>query len=73
MAVLNWIVSNILTQASIIIALIAFLGLVLQKKPANEVFAGTMKTLFGFMILSAGSSVLQGSLQYFGNVFNSAF
>ena len=72
MAVLNWIVSNILTQASIIIALIAFLGLVLQKKPANEVFAGTMKTLFGFMILSAGSSVLQGSLQYFGNVFNSA-
>ncbi|MST60713.1 PTS ascorbate transporter subunit IIC [Parafannyhessea umbonata] len=73
MAVLNWIVSNILTQASIIIALIAFLGLALQKKPANEVFAGTMKTLFGFMILSAGSSVLQGSLQYFGNVFNSAF
>lgn len=73
MAVLNWIVSNILTQASIIIALIAFLGLVLQKKPGNEVFAGTMKTLFGFMILSAGSSVLQGSLQYFGNVFNAAF
>lgn len=73
MAVLNWIVSNILTQASIIIALIAFLGLALQKKPANEVFAGTMKTLFGFMILSAGSSVLQGSLQYFGNVFNFAF
>ena len=31
MAVLNWIVSNILTQASIIIALIAFLGLVLQR------------------------------------------
>ena len=50
MAVLDWIVNNILTQASIIIALIAFLGLVLQKKPANEVFAGTMKTLFGFMI-----------------------
>lgn len=73
MAVLDWIVNNILTQASIIIALIAFLGLVLQRKPANEVFAGTMKTLFGFMILSAGSSILQGSLKYFGAVFNDAF
>jgi len=73
MFILEWIINNILTQAAIIIALIAFLGLVLQKKPANEVFAGTMKTLFGFMILAAGSTVLQQSLQYFGALFNSAF
>lgn len=57
MVVLDWIVNNILTQASIIIGLIACLGLALQRKPGNEIFAGTMKTLFGFMILSAGSSV----------------
>lgn len=31
MQVLNFIINNILTQASIIIALIALLGLVLQK------------------------------------------
>lgn len=73
MVVLEWIINNILTQAAIIIALIACLGLALQKKPINEVFAGTMKTMFGFMILSAGSSVLQGSLKYFGDVFNAAF
>lgn len=73
MVVLQWIIDNILTQAAIIIALIAFLGLALQKKPAGEVFSGTLKTMFGFMILSAGSSILQGSLKYFGALFNSAF
>lgn len=31
MVVLQWIIDNILTQAAIIIALIAFLGLALQR------------------------------------------
>lgn len=73
MAVLEWIINNILTQAAIIIALIAFLGLALQRKPAGEVIAGTLKTMFGFMILAAGSTILQGSLAYFGALFNAAF
>jgi PTS system ascorbate-specific IIC component len=73
MEVLSWIINNILTQAAIIIGLIACLGLALQKKPGQEIFAGTMKTLFGFMILSAGSSILQTSLKYFGAIFNQAF
>ena len=33
MQVLNFIIKNILTQASVVIGLIALLGLVLQKKP----------------------------------------
>ena len=45
MQVLNFIINNILTQASIIIALIALLGLVLQKKPVGVVISGTMKTM----------------------------
>lgn len=73
MFILEWIINNILTQAAIIIALIACLGLALQKKPLSDVLAGTMKTMFGFMILGAGSSILQGSLKYFGAVFNAAF
>lgn len=73
MAVLNFIINNILTQAPIIIGLIALLGLVLQKKPAGTVISGTVKTILGFMVLSAGSSVMQGSLSYFGNIFNEGF
>lgn len=33
MFILEWIINNILTQAAIIIALIACLGLALQKNP----------------------------------------
>ncbi|MDO4312108.1 MAG: PTS ascorbate transporter subunit IIC [Eubacteriales bacterium] len=73
MAVLNFIINNILTQAPIIIGLIALLGLVLQKKPAGTVISGTVKTILGFMVLSAGSSVMQGSLSYFGEIFNQGF
>jgi PTS system ascorbate-specific IIC component len=73
MAVLNFIINNILTQAAIIIGLIALLGLALQKKPAGTVISGTMKTVLGFLVLSAGSSVMQESLSYFGEVFNQGF
>ena len=73
MQVLNFIINNILTQASIIIALIALLGLVLQKKPVGAVISGTMKTMLGFLVLSAGSAVIVSSLTYFGDIFKAAF
>lgn len=47
MTVLNFIIDNILTQAAIIIGLIALLGLTLQKKPIGTVISGTMKTILG--------------------------
>lgn len=73
MAVLDFIINNILTQASVIIGLIACIGLLLQKKPAGVVVSGTMKTILGFLVLSAGSSVLQNALTFFGAAFNAAF
>lgn len=73
MQVLNFIVQNILTQTSIIIALIACLGLLLQKKTAGEVISGTLKTMLGFLVLSAGSAVIVSSLTYFGDIFKAAF
>ena len=50
MGVLDFIIKNILTQAAIIIGLIALLGLVLQKKPLGTVVSGTMKTMLGFLV-----------------------
>ncbi|MBF0777170.1 PTS sugar transporter subunit IIC [Streptococcus cuniculi] len=73
MQIVNFIINNILTQASITIALIAMLGLVLQKKSLGQVISGTLKTLLGFQVLSAGSSVIVGSLLYFGDIFKLAF
>lgn len=73
MSVINFIIDNILTQASITIALIAMLGLILQKKSVGQVISGSLKTLLGFQVLSAGSSIIVGSLTYFGEIFTEGF
>lgn len=38
MQVLNFIIKNILTQAAVVVGLIALLGLVLQKKPIGMLY-----------------------------------
>ncbi len=68
------IIQEILSTPSILVGLMALLGLVLQKKPATDVIKGTIKTIVGFLVLSAGSAYLQSnSLVDFGVIFNYAF
>lgn len=65
---------NILSTPAILVGLISLFGLILQKKPIEEVVKGTVKTIVGFLVLTAGSSFLQtGSLNDFGTIFNYAF
>ena len=65
---------NILSTPAMIVGLLSLFGLVLQKKPIEDVVKGTVKTIVGFLILSAGASFLQtGSLNAFGELFNYAF
>lgn len=73
MSVINFIVDNILTQASITIALIAMIGLILQKKSVGQVISGSLKTLLGFLVLSSGASIIVNSLIYFGKIFTQGF
>ena len=73
MAVLDFIV-NILSTPAILVGLLALLGLALQGKPIEEIVTGTIKTIVGFLVLSAGAAFLQsGSLLAFGEIFNYAF
>lgn len=69
--ILNLFVS-IVTQPSILIALIALLGLVLQRKKTTEVIQGTIKTFAGFLVLIGGSTILQGALDPFAKMFKFA-
>lgn len=73
MEIINFIINNILTQAGITLALIALLGLILQKKSFGNCLSGAFKTLLGFMVLSAGSAIIVGSLTYFGKIFTEGF
>ena len=71
-SVLDFIV-DVLSQPAILVALIALIGLLVQKKSATVVTTGTIKTMLGFLILSAGAGVVSNSLEPFGEIFQHAF
>ncbi|MGW8431259.1 PTS ascorbate transporter subunit IIC [Curtobacterium citreum] len=64
---------DIFRQPSIIVALIAFIGLTVQRKGASDIFKGTIRTLVGFLVLAAGAGVVSNSLAPFGEMFQHAF
>lgn len=68
------IINEILSTPAILVGLVALIGLVLQKKPIEDVIKGTAKTVVGFLIIGAGAGfLLDGSLKEFGLIFNFAF
>ena len=72
LTVLNFI-QQVLSTPAIFVGLIALLGLLLQKKDAQTCFKGTVKTILGFIVLNAGSSVVQDAIIPFGDLFQIAF
>jgi len=68
------VIVNILSTPAILVGLLAFIGLLLQKKAKDQVIKGTIKTIVGFIVLGAGADFLVGgSLNDFGTIFNFAF
>lgn len=71
MGVLNFIINEIFGQGAIFLALIAFIGLILQKKPFSEIVRGTMMTAIGFFVLSQGTGIITGnSINGLASAFN---
>lgn len=60
-------------NTSLIVGLIAFIGLLLQKKSASDVISGTMKTIMGFMIFNIGSNAISAIVTNFTTLFNTGF
>jgi len=73
MSFLHFIVNDVLGQASILIALIAMIGLFAQKKSTGQVITGTFKTLLGFLVLLAGANIIVNALNFLGEVFQKGF
>ena len=71
--ILNFIVYDLLGTSSILVGFIAMFGLILQKKKWDKVVIGTIKTIVGFIIFSAGSSLATSSLNSFQTLFTKAF
>lgn len=60
-------------NTSLIVGLIALIGLLLQKKSATDVVSGTAKTIMGFMIFNIGSSAITTIVTNFTTLFNTGF
>lgn len=71
--VLKWMAVNIFGEASILIGLIVFLGLILQKKPIADIVSGTLKGILGFLIIGAGAGIIVGALLIFQPIWAEVF
>jgi len=72
-ALLKVIVFDLLGSAPILVGLMALLGLVLQKKSADKIIAGTLKTIVGFLIFNGGAGLAVNSLDSFQKLFSDGF
>jgi PTS system ascorbate-specific IIC component len=73
MQVINFLIQEVFIQAPIFLGLIALFGLLMQKRDADEVLEGTVKTVVGIVILNAGIGVFLGSLLPITSLLNNAF
>lgn len=73
LSILHFIVFSLLSQASILVGLMAMIGLILQKKKTTQIITGTVKTIVGFLIFGVGSTAAQGALSSFQTLFTKGF
>ncbi|WP_346207789.1 PTS ascorbate transporter subunit IIC [Caldifermentibacillus hisashii] len=73
MEIIQWIATNIFGVPAILLGLIVLLGLLLQKKSTSQVITGTFKAMIGFLIISAGSSIITGALTVFEPMWAEVF
>ncbi|MCQ8194946.1 PTS ascorbate transporter subunit IIC [Streptomyces rugosispiralis] len=73
---MNTVLQNLLDvfrEPSVIVGLIALLGLLLQRKSLSDTIKGTTKAFVGFLVLAAGAGVVSDALTPFGEMFQHAF
>ncbi len=63
MTVLEFITSQVFGNAAVLFGLVSLVGLVLQRKPVQDVVMGVTKTIMGFLILLAGATMLSDICQ----------
>jgi PTS system ascorbate-specific IIC component len=70
--ILQGLADNLLSQVPILIGLIALVGLLLQRKPVEDVIGGTLRAAIGVVIMTIGIDVFVGGLASFQAVVSSA-
>lgn len=68
----EWVATNIFNEVAILIGLITLVGLVLQRKPVEDVVAGALRATVGVVILFIGVNVFVEGLVAFQTIVASA-
>jgi ascorbate PTS system EIIC component len=69
----EFLMNEILSLPEVLVGLIVMVGLLLQKADFSKIFAGTTKSIIGFLILGAGAGVIIGSLDALGGIIQDRF
>ncbi|MBP2630216.1 MAG: beta-glucoside transporter subunit [Firmicutes bacterium] len=69
---MDFIVS-LLSNPAVLLGLVAFVGLLAQKKSGTEIITGASKTAIGFLIFGIGAGTMTGALQNFNKMFQAGF
>ncbi len=69
----KFIADNIFSQPSLLVGLIAMVGLIAQRKAFSDVVTGTLKTAVGFLIMAKGADIVVDALLKFTPILQAAF
>ncbi|SDY11238.1 PTS ascorbate transporter subunit IIC [Salimicrobium album] len=64
---------DVMSEPAILVASIALVGLLAQRKNLSDTMKGTTKTFVGFLVIAAGAGLLERALSPFGAMFQEAF
>ncbi|MDY6034735.1 MAG: PTS ascorbate transporter subunit IIC [Bulleidia sp.] len=71
MSILNFVINEIFGQGAIFLALVAMIGLILQKRSISDIIRGTLMTAIGFFVLNAGTGlIISNSIGGISEAFN---
>lgn len=71
--VISWISTNIIQNPALLLGIVAWIGLVLQKKDFSDTVQGALKTIVGYLILQQGAGVLVGAILALQPIMEAAF
>ncbi len=72
-ALAQWLIDNIFNQPALLLGLVAFVGLILQRKPFGEIMMGSLKTAGGFLIMNTGVNTAVAVALKLAPILNKAF
>lgn len=73
MNVSQWFNNGLFGEPAIMLGLIAFIGLSLQKHPVQKLLSGTIKTMIGFKLMQIGANETGSSLSNLSAVIQNSF